>query len=264
MSKNSELLYKISDLTFAVSGKIILKKINFNLKKNDYLAIIGPNGAGKTTLLKCLVGIYPCHRKQIAFNTVPLADIKRKELAQKVAYVPQNDGRRLPFTVSEFVMLARYPHLSPFTSYSATDKAIVYEALEAVGISRLHNRRLITLSGGERQMVLIAAALAQQAQVILFDEPTAFLDPKYESAIYEIIDKIHADGKTIVMVTHDINAAILRSTRVLILKEGKSVFDGSPQFITASDILDRVYEKSFAFIKHPNSGKMIVVSGALA
>jgi iron complex transport system ATP-binding protein len=257
------LLFKINNLSFSISGKPILRELRFDILQGDYLAVIGPNGAGKTTLLKCLMGIYPCESGQIMFNNVPLADIKQKELARKVAYVPQNDGRPLPFTVKEFVMLARYPHLSPFTSYSSDDKSIVYEALENVGINRLQNRRLNTLSGGERQMVLIAAALAQQSQIILFDEPTAFLDPKYEAAIYGIMDKIHRSGKTIVTVTHDINGAILHSTKLIIIKQGKLVFEGKPQTITSGSILKEVYDKSFSFMKHPQSGKLIIVPGAL-
>ncbi len=258
----NKTLYKIDNLSFSLSGKLILKALSFDIIKSDYLAVIGPNGAGKTTLLKCLMGIHRCESGRIFFDDIDLTEMKQKELARSVAYVPQNDGRPLPFTVKEFVMLARYPHLSPFTSYTQQDKAVVKEALQTVNIARLENRRLNTLSGGERQMVLIAAALAQESEIILFDEPTAFLDPKYESAIYSIMDKIHRAGKTVVMVTHDINGAILHSTKVLILKEGRIVFKGEPQRITGGRILSDVYEKPFSFMDHPQNGKRIVVPGA--
>jgi iron complex transport system ATP-binding protein len=256
-------LFKIEKLFFSISAKPILNDINFEIETGDYLTIIGPNGAGKTTLLKCLMGINGLESGEILFHGNALSQIKQKDLAKNVAYVPQNDGRSLPFSVKEFIMLARYPHLSPFSSYSKNDMEIVAESLEVVGIQRLRNRRLSTLSGGERQMVLIASALAQQTEVILFDEPTAFLDPKYEEAIYTIMEKIHKNGKTVVMVTHDLNGAILHSTRLLIIKEGQLVYNGNPQDIVSGDILSSVYEKPFLFMKHPQNGKSIIVPGAL-
>ena len=177
----------------------------------------------------------------------------------KIGYVPQSDGRHAPFTVREFVLMGRYPYLSPFSPPSPSDKAAVREAMEVTGTSEFSERFLGTLSGGERQKVYIAAALAQEAQVLLLDEPTTFLDPKHESDIYRLLAGINRErGVTIVSVTHDINSAVLTSRTVLALKGGMVAFCGPAEEFMDEEVLRNIYEKSFSLMNHPQYGRTII------
>ena len=160
---------QINNLSLDISNKRILENVTFDIYEKDYLSIIGPNGAGKTSLLKCLMRIYSYSEGNIFFRGASIKNFSQRNLAKQISYVPQSDGRSLPFTVEEFVMMGRYPHLSPFTSFSAKDKKAVKEALELTDTIQMSDRVLTTLSGGERQTVFIAAALAEGADILLLD-----------------------------------------------------------------------------------------------
>ncbi|MBC8181094.1 ABC transporter ATP-binding protein [candidate division KSB1 bacterium] len=250
---------QINNLSLYISNKKILDNVSFNIYEKDYLSIIGPNGAGKTSLLKCLMRIYSYSEGDVFFRGNPIKKLSQRNLAKQISYVPQSDGRLLPFSVEEFVMMGRYPHLSPFTSFSVEDKKAVKESLELTNINQMANRSLNTLSGGERQTVFIAAALAQGADILLLDEPTTFLDPKHEHDIYRILRKINEElGITIVSVTHDINSAVLQGERIVILKNGAVQFEGEATEIMNKKILASAYNKEFFFLKHPKTGQTII------
>ncbi len=252
-------IIEIVRFSFSISNKAILKDISLNVKEGEYISIVGPNGAGKTTLLKCLDRIHKGGSGDIRIAGKPLDKYSQKELARKLSYVPQADGRISPFTVYEFVMMGRYPHLSPFYSPGQEDKDAVHDALAMTGISEFAERFLSTLSGGERQKVFIAAALAQGAKVLLLDEPTTFLDPKHEADVHRLLARANREcGVTVVSVTHDINSAVLTSRRVLALKDGAVAFCGCADKFMNNEILQKIYEKSFLFVKHPRTGKTIV------
>jgi len=255
----SNVLFDIKNLSFSFSKKLILKSISMKIYERDYLSIIGPNGAGKTTLLKCLIRIYQTPKKTIFLNETPIEDFNQKRLAAQISYVPQGNERFFSFTVEEFVMMARYPHLSPFTSIGKKDKSAVEESLELTNITHIAGRQMNNLSGGERQMVYIAGALAQGSKVILLDEPTTFLDPKHEYDIYRILKKIHSQtNRTIVSVTHDINSALLQGDKIAILKNGQIIFYGDSDEVTKNDTLEKAYDKKFTLIKHPTIDRLIV------
>jgi iron complex transport system ATP-binding protein len=253
----------ISRFSFSIGGKDILRDVSFGVAEGDYISIVGPNGAGKTTLLRCISRIHKGGRGDIRIAGRPLHRYSQRELALQVSYVPQADGRNSPFTVYEFVMMGRYAYLSPFSSFSTADRDAVRDALAITGISDFEDRYLRTLSGGERQKIFIAAALAQQAKVLLLDEPTTFLDPKHEAEIYGLLARVNRERRaTIISVTHDINSAVLTSRTVMALKEGTVAFCGPAEEFMKNDILERVYEKSFALVKHPLHGKTIVAPEA--
>ena len=181
-----------------------------------------------------------------------------------MSYVPQSDGRILPFTVHEFVMMGRYPHLSPFSSPSREDEEAVRETLVLTGTETFAERHIATLSGGERQKVLIAAALAQGARVLLLDEPTTFLDYKHCEQVSTLLKQLNTEsGVTVVSVTHDLNLAALSADRVLALREGGVVYLGGVDGIMNNDVLHEVYDKSFLFVNHPQTGVPIVVPGGV-
>ncbi len=251
---------QIEHLSFNIDGKSILRDVSFQVEPGQFLSILGPNGAGKTTLLKCINRINPISQGSIRVNDRPLKKFSQSELAIQVGYVPQGGADNVPFTVFEFAMLGRYPHLSPFTSPRPEDEAAVLNALELAGADSLADRDCTTLSGGEKQRVLIAAALAQDARILLLDEPTTFLDPHHQQDILTLLSRLNRDsGVTIVSVTHDVNAAALTSDVVLALLDGQVAFQGPPEELMTDAVLMRIYHRSFHFTPHPVSKQNIIV-----
>ena len=149
----SKVLYNINNLSFSISKKEILHSLSLKIYEGDFLSIIGPNGGGKTTLIKCLNKIYKAPIEKIFFKDIPIEKISQKELARQISYVPQISEYTFPFTAKEFLMLARYPHLSRFTSVSKNDKKAVAEAFDITDTNYLANRHINTLSGGEKSRV---------------------------------------------------------------------------------------------------------------
>ena len=253
-------LIDIRQFSFSIGEKTVLDSVSLTVFEDEYLSVIGPNGAGKTTLLKCLLRIHPGGSGSIILKGKALDQYSRKALARLMSYVPQGNGSRLPFTVEEFVMMGRYPHLSPFTTFTPDDRSAVRDALCLTGAVELASRRMYTLSGGERQTVYIAAALAQGAPIMLLDEPATFLDPRHEAEINGVLKKIRKEaGVTIITVTHNINSAALESDRVVILKNGAVAFMGNARDIMSNDVLEPVYGKSFMFVRHPATGENVIV-----
>jgi iron complex transport system ATP-binding protein len=260
MEMKENVIIDVQSFGFSAGGTDILKDISFRVREAEYVSVVGPNGAGKTTLLKCISRIYKGGQGKICVAGKALESYNQKDLALEVSYVPQADGRHAPFSVYEFVLMGRYPYLSPFSPPSPADVAAVLEALDITGTSRFSERLLSTLSGGERQKVYIAAALAQESPILLLDEPTTFLDPKHESDIYRLLAGINRQrGVTIVSVTHDINSAVLTSRTVLGLKDGKVAYCGPAEKFMKKEILERIYEKPFSLMKHPENNRTIVV-----
>ena len=256
-------IIEIVNFSFYIDDKEILKNISFTVGEGEYISIVGPNGAGKTTLIKSLARIYNGGDGDIRIAGKPVGRYRQKELAQLVSYVPQADGRIFPFTVYEFVMMGRYPYLSPFSSPDEEDEHAVHDALDITDTSAFSERLLGTLSGGERQKVFIAAALAQGAKILLLDEPTTFLDPRHEADVYRLLARANRERSvTIVSVTHDFNNAVMTSQRVLALKDGAVAFWGRAEELMNNEVLQRIYEKSFLFVKHPRTGKNIVAPEA--
>ncbi len=261
----SKPVIQLDNVGFAIAGKCILAGVSATVAAGEFVSIIGPNGAGKTTLLKCLNRILPGASGRIAVAGAPLASYTQAQLARQIAYVPQAEGRQVDFTVFEFVMLGRYPHLSPFSSIRLDDERVVWEALQATDMAAFADRLLDTLSGGERQKAFIAAALAQQAPILVLDEPTSFLDPHHQDEILGLLRRLNRDaGVTIVSVTHDLNGAALVSDRLLGLRDGRVVLDGPPAAVMTRAGLAQVYEADFLFAQHPLSGQpMVVPSGGI-
>jgi len=250
----------VRDFSFRIGAAEILRKVSFSVEEGEYLAIVGPNGAGKTTLVKCLDRIYTGGTGEIEVFGRPLASYRQKELARRISYVPQAEGDVGPFTVEQFVLMGRYPHLSPFATVRREDRRLVREMLETTAIAQFADRRLSTLSGGERQKVYIAAALAQGADVLLLDEPTTFLDYHHQAAVRDLLSALNKQsGVTVVTVTHDLNHAVLEADRIVALREGAVVFSGPPAEIMDEQVLARIYETPFVLVDHPQSDVPVIV-----
>ncbi|MGD9419746.1 MAG: ABC transporter ATP-binding protein [Verrucomicrobiota bacterium JB025] len=242
----SDPAIQISKLSLSLSGKAILRDVSLDVRAGEFVSIIGPNGAGKTSLVKCVSRIHQDWSGEVRINGRDLRHCSQKELARQLSYVPQAEGRRLPFTAFEFVLMGRYPHLSPFSSVTAADKELVREMMALAGVEGFADRSLESLSGGERQMVFIAAALAQGGSMLLLDEPASFLDYKHQMQVMELTGKLHRDqGLTIVCVSHDVNAACAQSDRVLAMKHGEVEFVGTPAEVLEEGRLEELYETTF-------------------
>ncbi len=172
----------------------------------------------------------------------------------------RDDERLFPFTAREFVLMGRYPHLSPFSSVRPEDLEEVDRVMELTSTRGFAHRNIRTLSGGERQKVFIAAALAQGAKVLLLDEPTTFLDPKHERDVMHILTRLNQDeGITVVSVTHDINNAVLSGERVLALKEGSVLFSGLSSELMDNRVLNQIFDREFLLAPHPESGQPVIL-----
>jgi iron complex transport system ATP-binding protein len=251
---------EVEDLRYKVGNIQILKGVSFSAAIGEAISIVGPNGAGKTTLLKCLNRILTAHEGTVQIFGRPIESFRQSELAKQVAYVPQAGAGHLPFTVFEFVLLGRYPYLSPFSSVTKEDERAAWDALCTTETETLENRMMSTLSGGECQKVLIAAALAQSAKILLLDEPTTFLDPKHQTEITRILRKANQKkGTTILTVTHHLNSAVILSDRILALKQGQAVFQGVAQEFMSHEILKDIYNQDFDFVKHPVLDRVLAV-----
>jgi iron complex transport system ATP-binding protein len=265
LSGSDQSTLSIESLGYSVSGITILDSISIGIRRGEIVMIIGPNGAGKTTLLKCLIRILKPSEGSVHLDGKPIEEMGQKEIARRVGYVPQADARYLPFTVDEFVMMGRYPHLSPFTTFRERDRTAVRQALVSTGTSHLSGRRMLTLSGGEKQMVMIAAAVAQGADILLLDEPAAFLDPGRQHDIMRMLSDLNqAGGVTMLMVTHDVNCALMMGDRVVVLSSGSVVYDDNPRKLAGSGILEEVYDQKFEFIPHPRTGNDMIIPDVIA
>lgn len=256
-------ILRVENYAFAVEGKPILRGVSFHVERGEYVTIVGPNGAGKSTLLKCLMRILRGGCGTIEVAGRPLESYTQRELARHLGYVPQADGRTAPFTVEQFVLLSRYPYLSPFAPAAPEDHRAVRAALEATDTAALAARQMTSLSGGERQRVFIAAALAQQAEILLLDEPTTFLDYRHQAAIRGLLARANrAQGLTLLAVSHDVSAAALESDRILGLCAGAIVFCGTPGELMHAEVLRRIYQTEFLLVPHPQVPLPVVVPPA--
>lgn len=250
----------IHDFSLRLGKNEILHNLSLSVAQGQYVAIVGPNGAGKSTLLKSFIRIHSSYRGRIEIFSKPLEDYRQWELARRISYVPQGGGTRSPFTVKQFILMARYPHWSPFVGVGPTDRRLVGEFLEKTGTIDLVERRLATLSGGELQKVYVTAALVQEADVVLLDEPTAFLDYHHQLEIRQLLAAANRElGTTIVSVTHDLNDAAMQSDRVIAMRDGTIVFNGSPTKLMNPETLSHIYDTSFVMVNHPQSGTPVIM-----
>jgi iron complex transport system ATP-binding protein len=234
-------------ISWRVGGHEVLRPLDFDLEAGECLAVIGPNGAGKTTLLRLLAGLLQPAGGELAWEGRPYRELSRRELARRIAYVPQIRPARIPLTVEQMVLLGRYPYLSPLQmAPSAADVEHVGQVLARAGLTALRDRQLDGLSGGERQSVFVAAALAQEARALLLDEPTTHLDPRHQLDVAGLLLDLRAGGEhSIVLTTHDLNLAARLADRVVALRAGEVVAAGPPTELIQPHRLEEVFAARF-------------------
>jgi len=218
----------------------VVDDISLTIAPGAMVGILGPNGSGKTTMLKILGGMLQPSTGRVQLDGRRLAGWSRRQLARQIAVVPQETHATLDFTVLDIVLMGRYAHLGPFTLEGAADLEIAREALAATGTADLETRPFATLSGGEKQRVVIASALAQASDLLLLDEPTASLDLGYQLEIASLLRRLSRDrGTTMVVCTHDLNFAAALCGRIVLLKKGKVLAQGpTAETLTAAAIRD--------------------------
>jgi len=248
-------LLSVDRVSFKYGEQWVLRGIDFEVEKGDFLGVIGPNGSGKTTLLRIIDGILRPQEGEVRLEGTEIGRLRRDALARSVAVVPQYSALAFPFSVEEVVLMGRSPHLGRWRFEGDQDHRIAREAMEMTDTLALAARDMESLSGGERQRVLIARALAQEPRLMLLDEPTAFLDIRHQVDFFDRIRALNRDrGLTIVAVTHDINLAAHYCDRVILLKDGRIEAAGSVEAVITDENIRRAYETRVLVDRHPATG----------
>lgn len=222
--------------------RAVLRDVSMTLGAGELVALIGPNGAGKSSLLRCVTGLVRPKAGTIAVDGRPVAAIDRHELAQMIAVVPGQTVVAFPMRVHELVALGRIPHEHPFLGPRDADREAVESAIAKVGIAELRDRDVRELSLGERQLVVLAMAIAQEAKLLILDEPTVHLDLRHQVAVMELLrDLSRRDGVTVLVVLHDIALARLFFDRLVLLDHGRVIADGTPRAVLSASNVRGVY-----------------------
>jgi iron complex transport system ATP-binding protein len=259
-------LLQAADVSFAYvasssrASGLVLDAVTAVIPRGGVVGILGPNGSGKTTLLRLLSGTQQPMRGEVSLDGVPLHRIPRRVVARRMAVVPQETHSAFEFTVLEMVLMGRHPHLRLFELEGPDDFAVVRDALEATGTGHLEHRRFSTLSGGEKQRVVIAAALAQTSDILLLDEPTASLDLGYQLEVAALVSRLNRErGVTIVISTHDLNLAASVCHELVLVRSGKVIASGSTSEVLTPANVNRLYDVEAEIHRHAASGHLVVV-----
>jgi len=228
-------------LQFAYNGRAVLRGVSLSIRPGEVLSLLGANGAGKTTLLRLLLGLSRPSAGAVCLNGKPLARYARRELAHHLAYVPQTHTTPFPYKVHEIVMLGRLPYTGLTHAPSRRDREVVSEMLERMGIAHLADRPYTEVSGGERQLALIARALAQGARLLIMDEPVSGLDYGNQLRFLTHLRALAADGYSVVKATHHPEHALLAATRVVLLCDGAIVRDGRADEVVTPAAIQQLY-----------------------
>jgi iron complex transport system ATP-binding protein len=239
----------LKHVTVVLGGRNVVDDIELEVAVGEWLALIGPNGAGKTTLLRAVARLVP-HAGSITLDGRDTRRMHRTELSRLVAVVPQDPSTPPWMTVAEYVLLGRTPHLGRLAKEGKRDREVAADALARLDLLGYRDRLLGTLSGGERQRVVVARALAQEARLVLLDEPTAALDIGHQQQALELLDLLRAEsGLTLVAAMHDLTLAAQYADRMVLLDEGRIVADGSPRDVLTETLIATHYEAAIQVLE---------------
>jgi iron complex transport system ATP-binding protein len=249
----------VEKLTFCYGTSCVLDEVSFSVSGGLICGLLGPNGSGKTTLLKCINGIYKPATGCVKVNNVPLTELDRQEIAKKMSVVPQQTNSVFAFKVADMVVMGRSPTFEIWQAPSPSDRVDAVNLLKDLGIGHLAERRFNEISGGERQMVLLARAIFQNTQIMLLDEPTSHLDLKNQVKIIELVKSVTVErGITTVMTLHDPNLALYNCDEVVLLKNGRITGIGKTDQILIDENLSNIYELSVN-VEVTQRGKKVII-----
>jgi iron complex transport system ATP-binding protein len=250
-------LLEARDLAVAYGSRLALAGVDLELQAGSIVGLLGPNGAGKSTLVRALSGV-AAFAGSVTVTGDDLRALSRKELARRVAVVPQEPRFDFPFTALEVVVMGRHPHLAGLAFESAADLAIAHQALARCGASHLARRPIDQLSSGERQRIVFARALAQQAPILLLDEPASFLDLRYQVELFDRVRELADGGTGVVAVLHDLNLAAEYCDRIVLLQAGRVVAAGPTAEVLTYKNLTAVYETEIYVDLNDITGALVV------
>jgi iron complex transport system ATP-binding protein len=244
-------MLEVRGLAFGFPGRTVGRDVSFTLSAGDVMCVLGPNGGGKTTLFRTLLGLLEKHSGSIRLEGESLEHLSRVEIARRIGYVPQGHSAYFAFTVREFVLMGRTAHLGTFASPAKKDVRVAERALDSLGIAQLADKPVTEVSGGERQLALVARALAQEPKLLVLDEPTANLDFGNQVRVLEKISALARSGIAVLFSSHDPDHAFLCASRALLLAEGRVFEAGAPREVIRADTLERMYRVSVRVVPLP-------------
>jgi iron complex transport system ATP-binding protein len=255
------MILDVSNVTFSYrkGGTAVFKDISFSVKEGDVFCILGQNGAGKSTLLSCLGNLFSVDSGAIRLDGKSISSMSRMDLAKRIGYIPQFHSPVFPYSVFDFVLMGRTPHIGAISSPKKKDYAIAQKAIDAVGISHLAEKPYNEISGGERQLVMFAKVLAQEPDVILLDEPTSHLDFGNQFKILNLIESLAKSGFCMIMTSHFPDHAFLVSTKVGVMKNQSFIDIGSANDVITEENMKQTYDMDVKIVSIEKANRKVCV-----
>ncbi len=254
MTDNQSLL-QVENLSFRYphAKNNTLESVSFSITKNSLCGLLGPNGSGKSTLFRCCMNFLKPQSGSIRLNNKDICSLTPKALAQSISYVPQENKLPFPFLVEDMVLMGRTSRMASSFNVSKVDLFKANQAMERVGIKHLHHIPFNQLSGGQRQLVLIARALAQESSLMLLDEPSSALDFSNQVLLWKLLKELTSDGIAILVCSHDPNYILWFCSELIAMKEGKVLTQSHPHSLVDNDLFSKLYDIEFDTLKHGNT-----------
>jgi iron complex transport system ATP-binding protein len=246
---------ELSGLSFGYTEKLLFEGFNLEVAAGEFLGVIGPNGAGKSTLLRLVAGLLRPASGSVRILERDLGGFGRREVARTLGVVLQENPFAFDYSVADVVMMGRNPYLGRFQSPGKHDREAVTAALEFVDALFLRGKRINSISAGERQRVVLARALVQEPEILILDEATSHLDIAHQQLIARILSVLNRQGRTVVLLSHDLNLAALYCSRILLLDRGKAVACDVPERVITAELIRSVYGVEPIITRHPESGR---------
>ncbi|HEX5503760.1 MAG TPA: ABC transporter ATP-binding protein [Thermomicrobiales bacterium] len=252
-------------LSAGYGSRLVLEQLSLGIERGGVTALVGPNGSGKSTVLKALARLLHPRHGAVYLDGRDISRLPTREVARRLAMLPQAPSAPEELTVAELVEQGRYPHMGPLRLFDDADRAAIARALTETGMTEFRERPLDSLSGGERQRAWIALALAQETPILLLDEPTTYLDVGHQFEVLDLLRRLNTEqGMTIVLVLHDLNQAARFSRRLVVFEAGGIVADGTPAAVLTPELLARVFHVQAHVVPHPEDGSPVCLPFALA